>query len=111
MFQRASVLQLGSNAGRSKRVAAGGIGQGGSLSAALDHVEHIESGHRSIAKPVALTHGTEERTLFIPTDADRRDPGVQVLLESRMAGHLVALAAFFMQSQPPALAMLDVVAN
>ena len=38
-------------------------------------------------------------------------PGVQVLFETRMAGHLVTLATFFMQSQPPTLPVLEVVAN
>jgi hypothetical protein len=32
-------------------------------------------------------------------------------LETRMAGHLVALAASFMQSKPPAFAMLEVIAD
>ena len=34
-------------------MAAGGIGQGGSLGPALDHMQHIESGHRLFAEPVA----------------------------------------------------------
>jgi hypothetical protein len=111
MLQRASGLQIRRNAGRAKGVAAGGVGEAGGLSPALDHVQHIKPGHRTFTKPVALAHVAEERPFLAAANSRRCDPGVQVSLETGMAGHLVALAALFVQAEPPAFAMLKVVAD
>jgi hypothetical protein len=92
-------------------MAAGGIGEGGSLGTALDHMQHIESGHHSVAEKIALAHGAEQWPLFVTGDSGRCNPGVQVLFEGRMTGHFMALTAFFMQSQPPAFTMLKIVAD
>jgi hypothetical protein len=46
-------------AGGAKRMATGGIGQGGGLRSAPDHVQHVESRHRLVAQPVALAHAAE----------------------------------------------------
>src|SRR5439155_10022362 len=61
--------------------------------------------------PVALANAAEERSLLVAANSGGRDPSVQILLETGMAGPLVALATFFMQSEPPAFAMLEVVAH
>jgi hypothetical protein len=60
-------------------------------------MQHIKPGH-PVTKPVALAHAAEERPLFIPSDSGRRNPDIQILLETGTARHLLALAAFFMQS-------------
>ena len=85
--------------------------EGGSHGPPIDHVKHIEAGHRPVAEPVTPAHGTKQRSLLIPGDSGRRDPGVQILFEGTMPGHLMALAAFFMQAEPRPLAMLEVVAD
>ena len=77
----------------------------------LNHVQHVESEYRSVAELLASAHGAEEWSLLVTGDCGRRHPGVQILLESRMAAHLVALAAFFMQAEPPAIPMLEVVSD
>jgi hypothetical protein len=74
MLQRAPVLEIRRNAGRPKRVAAGGIGEDGSLGATLDHVQHIESRHPSVAESVALAYGAEQWTFFVPGDSGRYGP-------------------------------------
>jgi len=71
------------------------IGETSGLDPALDHVQHIKPGH-PVTKPIALAYAAEERPLFI--DSGRHNPDIQILLETRTARHLLALAAFFMQS-------------
>src|SRR5260370_32936429 len=58
-----------------------------------------------------LAHTAKQRPVLVAPDAGRGDPGVQELLETRMAGYLVALAALLVQPKPPALTMLEVVAD
>jgi len=101
MLQRPAVLQISRNSGGTKGVAASGIGQGGGLGPPLDHMQHIKAGHRPLAEPIALAHAAEERSFLVAGDSGRRDPVVQVPLETRMAGHLVALAlaAFLVQPE------------
>ena len=94
MFERAAVLQISRDSGSPQGMAAGGIGETSGLDPALDHVQHIKPGHR----PVILARAAEERPLFTPSDSGRRNRDIQILLETRTARHLLALAAFFMQS-------------
>src|SRR5260370_39545426 len=46
VLKRASVLEIGRDAGGSKRMAASGIGAGGRLGPPLDHMEDVEPRHR-----------------------------------------------------------------
>jgi hypothetical protein len=78
-------------------MAAGGVGQAGYHSPALDHVEHVESGHGLFAQPLALAHAAEQWPFLLPGNSGRRNPGLQLLVKLRMAGHLVALAALLVQ--------------
>src|SRR5216684_1039390 len=56
MLEGPAVFEIGCDASGAKRVAAGRVGQGGGLGPALDHVQHVESGHGLFAKPLALAH-------------------------------------------------------
>jgi hypothetical protein len=53
----------------------------------------------------------EKWSLHVAATSSRTDPGVELLLEARMTGHVVALTAFFMPAEPPAFAMLEVIDN
>jgi hypothetical protein len=56
-------------------------------------------------------HAAEEGGLFVPADARGLDPRIEILLEYLMAGRLVTLTAFLVQAQPPALAVLEEIAD
>ena len=43
VFQRAAVFEIGRYAGGSKRVATGGVGQGGDRRSPLDHMQHVKA--------------------------------------------------------------------
>src|SRR5689334_6365499 len=90
---------------------AGGVGEVSGPCSTLYHMQHIESGHWSIAEPVTFAHVAKERPLFITGNSSRADPGVQVLFKARVTGHFMALSTFFMQSQPPAFTMHKIVAD
>ena len=54
VFERATVLQIGGNPGRSERMAAGGVGQRGCFGPSLDHIEHVAAYHGIAGQIVAL---------------------------------------------------------
>ena len=66
VLERAAVLQVGGDAGGSKRVAAGGVGQGGRLRPPLDHLEDVEPRHRLAGQLVPLVHAAEQRPFLSP---------------------------------------------
>jgi hypothetical protein len=111
MLQRAPILQIRRDSGGAKCVTAGAVGQAGGFSPALDHVQHIEPGYCPFAEPVALAHVAKERPLPVAAYPSRADPGVEVFVQTRVAGHFGRLPPFSCKSQPPALAVLEVVAN
>ena len=45
VLQGSAVFEIGGDAGRTKGMAAGRVGQPSSLGSALDHVEHVKSRH------------------------------------------------------------------
>src|SRR5713101_1759762 len=101
MFEHATVLQVGGDTGRAEGMATGRVGQGGGVRPPLDHVQHVESGHRLLAEPVALADAAKQRPLLVATDHGCREPGVQIFREGWMAGNFVSLAAFLVQPKPP----------
>ena len=111
VLQCATVLQIGRNSGGPKCMTARGVGKRGRFRTALDHVKHVESRHWSVAQPVGLAQFTEKWALLVAADSSGGNPGVEVLLKTGMAGHFVALTAFFMQAKPPTLPMLKVISD
>jgi hypothetical protein len=109
VLERSAVLHIGRDARCTKCVAAGGIGQGGGLCSPLDHGQNVLPCHRILGKLVSLPDRPEERSFLFGGNACRIDPGVQVGRKIMMARHFVTLAAFLMQPQPRALAVLEVV--
>lgn len=67
-------------------------------------VDTIHRG-RSEHAGAAAADGAEDGTLAIPPDAGGIDIGVQVDLQNVVRRHFMALAAFFVQADPPALAL------
>ncbi len=106
---RAAVLKVSGDAGGPEGVAASGRGETYSQRPPFDHVQHVGPRHRIVGEVAALVHAAEERLFFLVSDAGRREVGIHLCLRVVMRGHLVALAAFFMQPEPPALAVLVVV--
>jgi hypothetical protein len=94
VLERAPIIQICGDARRTESVTTRGVGQAGGLGATLDHVQHVESGHRLLAEPVALAHAGKQRPFLVAPNSGRGDPDVQELIETPMAGYLVALAAF-----------------
>jgi hypothetical protein len=90
-------------------VTAGGVGQGGCLRSPFDHGQNVLPRHRILSEPVSLPNRPEERPFLLGCNAGRVDPGIQIGHKIMMAGHLVTLAAFLMEPQPRALAVLEVV--
>ena len=59
VFERATVLQVGCNAGRPKSMTAGRVGEAGSFGPALDHVKDITAYHCIVGQLVASFKGPE----------------------------------------------------
>jgi hypothetical protein len=111
MFECAAIQQIRRNAGGSERMAAGGVGESGLLSAPLDHLKDIETAHRVTGEIVALVHASKQRLLLFRRYARRLDPVIKVNFQSGVARHLVPFATFFVEPQPPAFAMLEVISD
>jgi hypothetical protein len=111
VLERAAVQQIRSDAGSSERMAASGVGEPSLLRPALDHLKDVEPAHCIASEIVTLVDASKQRLFLFRRYSGRLDPIIQVDLEARMAGHLMALATFLMQSQPPALAVLEIISN
>ena len=80
--------------------------------AALDHAVGIDAVHRFVGEHAAVPHGgAEEGALAAVADAGRVEIRVQIGFERVMRWHLMALAAFFMEPDPPTLALGVVVVD
>src|SRR5271156_792671 len=110
-LERPPVLKVSGDPSRAEGVAAGGVGQGGIPGAPLDHVKHVAPRHRIAGELVALANAPKQWTLLILANARSSNPDVEVLVQRMMAGHFMALAAFFMQPEPRAPALLKIVLN
>jgi len=75
----------------------------------FNHAEYVSPGERVIGEASALIHTAEEGRLLISLDPCSFNISVHVDLSIVVRWHLVALAAFLMQSKPPPLAVLVVV--
>src|SRR5271166_6760321 len=105
VFQRAAVVEISGDAGRTKTVATDAGLQASRSSAALNHVPGIDAVHRSLRQqPRATERRAEEGRLAGVANPGGLGVFVEIGFEVVMRRHLVALAAFFVQSHPPALA-------
>src|SRR5262249_52292230 len=94
-----------------KCVTTRGIGEGGSLRPPLYHVEDVKAGHCFVGELVAPVHAAEKPRLLGASDICSPDVGVQVVLKAGMAGYLMPFAALFIEPEPPALPVLEIIAN
>src|SRR5215472_531693 len=76
-----AVLQVGGDAGGAKCMTTGGIGQGGSGRAPIDHRQDILPRHRIPGKFVSFPDRAEERSFLIIRDLCSLYPGVQIFGE------------------------------
>ena len=78
--------------------------------AALDHAPGVDAVHRVLGQRAGASHGgAEQGSLAGVADFGRLDVRVEIGFESVMRRHLVALAAFFVQAHPPALALRKII--
>jgi hypothetical protein len=111
VLERAAILQIGRNAGRAESMTAGRVGEAGLLRPTFDHPQHIVGLHPVLRQPVALTNAGEQPTFFVGSDASGSDLIIEKFAQGVMARYVVAFAAFLVQPQPPALFVLEVVAD
>src|ERR1700732_5045437 len=109
MLEGATVKHIRGDAGRTESMAAGRVGQAGSFRASLDHVQNITPRDRIFSQLVAFFEAPEQRALLVLTDAGGRDPVIQIVVETVVAGDLVPFAAFFVPRQPRAAPPLGAV--
>ena len=76
---------------------------------ALHHPEHVRARHRIRRDLPPLVHAPEERRLLFVPDAGRIEIRIEIRFGIVVAGDFVPLAAFFMQPNPPPLAVLVIV--
>ena len=74
--------------------------------APLDHPKHIHSAHSARAEPARPRHRAPQGRVFLGRDPGPVEIGVERGLRLVMDRHGVVLAAFFLEPQPPALALL-----
>jgi len=80
-------------------------GDAGRVRPALDHAVNVRLRQCPISEPSGAPIGRAEQEAFgFPRDAGRMDIGIEPFLQRVVGGHLVFLAALFMQAHPPALA-------
>ena len=77
--------------------------------APLDHPEHIHAAHPARAHPAGPRHRAPQGRVFLGRDSGRGEIGVEIGLRLVVDRHGVVFAAFFLEPQPPALALLVVV--
>ena len=109
VLDRPPVLQISRYPRRAERVAARGGGESGFERPALYHPQHVRARHGIRRElPLLVDAPKERRFLFVP-DARSFEIRIEVCLGIVVRRHLMALAAFLMQPDPPALAVLVVV--
>src|SRR5262245_5405688 len=77
----------------------------------VDHPEDVGAVHTVSRERAITAHCPEQRPLLLLSDSGGRKVLVDVLLGVVMSGHLVPLAAFLVEPEPPALAGWEVVLN
>lgn len=105
-FELAAVAQIFRDPGGAEAVAADFCADAGLDGPAADHAVNVRLRHGFFRELVCSpAHGAEEvafRDLF---DLRALDIGLQVVVKVMVAGHLVALAALFMEAHPCAAAL------
>ena len=110
LFDRAAILKVSGNAGRAERMATGPSRQADASRPTADHVPHVTAVHALFGKPASSTGGrTEQRRLLFTGGPGGQQVGVEIFFGNVMRRNLVVLAAFFMQPQPAAFAVLPVI--
>src|SRR6516225_1308364 len=105
VFQRDTGFEIRSNARRAENVAAELALQASLCRAPPDHLIGIHAMHGAVRKhPGSAGRRAEEGSLAVLADPGRSEILVEELLKLVMRRHFVALAAFLVQPQPPALA-------
>lgn len=106
VLQRAARVQVDGDPGGPKRMAIDPALQAHRGGAALDHAVGVDPVHGVLGQRAAVPHGrAEEGGLAAVPQCGGVEIGVQVRFEGVMRRHLVALAAFFVEPHPPALAL------
>ena len=105
VFERAAGFEIGRDAGRAEHMAAELDLEARFGRAPADHLIGIDTMHRVFRQPAGLAGGrAEEGGLAGVADAGGGEIFIEELFELVMRRHIVALAAFLVQAQPPALA-------
>lgn len=112
LLEFAAVREVRGNAGRPPGVVADRGEDAGLPCPPADHLPGVHPVEPLFGEDArASTHRPEQRALLVLTDAGRGDVGVEHLLELMVGGHLVVLAAFLLQPEPPLFARWVVVAD
>ena len=110
VLQRASRLQIGRYPRSAERVTADPDGHAELGGAALDHPVCVDAVHRRGGERAsAADGGAEEGALARVAEAGGLDVFIEEGFELVMRRHLVALAAFLMQTDPPAFAVGEII--
>ena len=106
IFQRAALIEIGGDASCPEHMTAELDLETRFGRAPPDHLIGVDAVHRVLRQPAGLAGGrAEEGGLAGIADAGRVEIFVDELFELVMRRHFVALAAFLMQPDPPALAL------
>ncbi len=105
-----AVRQVVRDPGRAERVTAYRGFDAGVRSAAAHHVPDILARHPPRPELFGFPdRDAEQRPLGIAGDAGLGDVGVQVGFQLVMAGHLMHLAVFLVEAEPPALFLGEII--
>ena len=107
-LERTAIEQVGGDAGGPKGVAIG-LTESDGGDAPLDHPEHIHPAHPVRAESACARHRAPQGRPFLGGDPGGGEKDVERGLRLVVDRHGVVLAAFFLEPQPPALALLVVV--
>src|SRR6516225_9992137 len=86
MLQGAAVLEISGNPGRTKSMAAGGVGEPGSFGPPLDHVKHVAPYHHlaMLPKRISFQHCIKSsggpQSAIEGTQSDRPLPRLEIAL-------------------------------
>src|SRR5208337_4699126 len=106
IFERAACFEVGRYPGRSERMAPDPDSRAEIGSAALDHAPCVDTVHRLVGQRAGATGGgAEQGSLAVVADDGGLNVGIKVGFEIVMRRHFMALAAFLVQPDPPALAL------
>ena len=110
VFERAAVGEEIREPRRAEGVAAHVGVDGGFFGAAADHAPDIDAVHRQRRQRAAMpVGGAEQGSPFRPEQPGSMHVGVEIGFEIVMRRHLMDLAAFFVEAEPPALAVGEVI--